>query len=43
MGASLKTENEEYAGKTMQISGGEGGRRGFTATSMHHFRWQVPQ
>jgi hypothetical protein len=34
MGVSLKTENEEYAGKTVQISGGEGGRRGFTGTSM---------
>jgi hypothetical protein len=43
MGASLKTENEEYARKTMQICGCEGGRRGFTVTSMHHFRWQVPR
>ncbi len=43
MGASLKTENEECAGKTMQIGGSEGGRRGFTGTSMQTFRWQVPQ
>jgi hypothetical protein len=42
MGVSLKTENEEYAGKTMQIMGSEGGRRGFTGTSMEDFRWQVP-
>jgi hypothetical protein len=34
MGVSLKTENEEHAGKTVQISGGEGGRRGSTGTSM---------
>jgi len=31
MGASLKTENEEIAGKTMQIRGSEGGRRGLPA------------
>jgi hypothetical protein len=43
IGVSLKTENEEYAGKTMQTRGSEGGRRGFTGTSMHAFRWQVPR
>jgi hypothetical protein len=42
MGASLKTENEEYAGNTMQIISSEGGRRGFTGTSMQDFHWQVP-
>jgi hypothetical protein len=34
MGVSLKKENEEHAGKTVQISDGEGGRRGSTGTSM---------
>jgi hypothetical protein len=34
MGVSLKTENEEHAGKTMQINDGEGGRRRFTGSSM---------
>jgi len=43
MGISLKTENEEYAGKTMQIRGSEGGRRGFTGTCLQGFRWQVPR
>jgi hypothetical protein len=43
MGVSLKTENEEYPGKTMPIRCGEGGRRGFTGTSMEKFRWQVPR
>jgi hypothetical protein len=38
MGVSLKTENEEHAGKTMQIIGGEGGRRGFTGSSRESFR-----
>jgi len=54
-GVSLKTENEECAGKTSQIRGSEGGRRGlpasggaegdqgFTGTSIHTFRWQVPR
>jgi hypothetical protein len=53
MGVSLKTENEEYAGKTMQIRGSEGGRRGlpafggargdqgFTGTCLQEFRWRV--
>jgi hypothetical protein len=31
MGVPLKTENEEYAGKAMQIRGSEGGRRGLPA------------
>jgi hypothetical protein len=31
MGVSLKTEDEEYAGKTMQIRGSEGGRQGLPA------------
>jgi hypothetical protein len=43
MGVSLKTENEECTGKTTQIKGSEGGQRGVTGTSMHSFRWQVPQ
>jgi hypothetical protein len=32
MGISLKTENEEIAGKTMQMRGSEGGRRGLPAS-----------
>ncbi len=32
MGVPLKTENEEWAGKTPQIRGSEGGRRGVTGT-----------
>jgi hypothetical protein len=36
MGVPLKTENEEYAGKTIQIRGSEGGRRGFTGSSRRH-------
>jgi hypothetical protein len=43
MGVPLKTENEEYAGKAMQIRGSEGGRRGFTGTFMKSLRWQLPQ
>jgi hypothetical protein len=43
MGVPLKTENEEYARKTMQIRSSEGGRRGFTGTSMEGFRWQIPR
>jgi hypothetical protein len=27
----------------MQIMGSEGGRRGFTGTSIEGFRWQVPR
>jgi hypothetical protein len=37
MGISLKTENEEYAGKTLKIRGSEGGRRGFTGTPIQGF------
>ena len=43
MKVSLKTENEEYLGKTVQIRGSEGGRRSFTGTSMQSFRWHVPR
>jgi hypothetical protein len=43
MGVSPKTENEEYAGKTMQIRGSEGGRRGFTGTCLQDCRWRVPR
>jgi hypothetical protein len=43
MGVSLKTENEEYLGKAVQIRGSEGGRRSFTGTSMQSFRWHVPR
>jgi hypothetical protein len=43
MGVSLKTENEECAGKTVQIRGSEGGRRGLTGTCPEGFRWQVPR
>jgi hypothetical protein len=32
MGVPLKTENEESAGKTLQIRGSEGGRRSVTGT-----------
>jgi hypothetical protein len=32
MGVPLKTENEEWAGKTLQTRGSEGGRRGVTGT-----------
>jgi len=42
MGVSLKTENEESSGKTRQIRGSEGGRRGFTGTSMHGLQWRFP-
>jgi len=43
MGVPLKTENEEYAGKTIQTRGSEGGRRGFTGTCQRRFRWRVPR
>jgi hypothetical protein len=43
MGVSLKTENEGRSGNTAQTRGSEGGRRGFTGTSMQSFRWQVSQ
>ena len=42
-GVSPKTENEEYAGKTLQIRGSEGGRRGFTGTCLQDVRWRVPR
>jgi hypothetical protein len=42
MEVPLKIENEEYAGKTRQIRGSEGGRRGFTGASMQKFTWQIP-
>jgi hypothetical protein len=32
MGVPLKTENEECAGKTLQLRGSEGGRRGLFGT-----------
>jgi len=32
MGVPLKTENEEWAGKTLQIRGSDGGRRDVTGT-----------
>ena len=43
MGVYLKTENEEYPGKTKQIRGSEGGRRGFTGTCLQRFGCRVPQ
>ncbi|HYQ61328.1 MAG TPA: hypothetical protein VEP29_09755 [Desulfatiglandales bacterium] len=43
MGVPLKTENEECAGKTLQIRGSEGGRRGFTGTCQLVRPWQVPR
>jgi hypothetical protein len=43
MGVPLKTENEGYAGKTMQIRGSEGGRRDFTGSPMEAFWWQIPR
>jgi hypothetical protein len=42
MGVPFKTENEEWSGNISKIRGSEGGRRGFTGTSMQRFRWQVP-
>jgi hypothetical protein len=43
MGVSLKTENEEHAGKTSQIRSNEGGRRGFTGTCQQGLTWRVPR
>ncbi len=43
MGVPLKTENEECAGKALQIRGSEGGRRGFTGTCQLDTTWRVPQ
>ena len=41
MGVSLKTENEERSGNTLQTRGSEGGRRGFTGTCPDGFFRQV--
>jgi hypothetical protein len=43
MEVSLKTENEECAGMTLQIRGSEGGRRGFTDTCQLGITWRVPR
>jgi len=43
MGVSLETENEERAGKTPQIRGSEGGRRGLPGTCLQDCRWRVPR
>jgi len=41
MGVSLKTENEERAGKTPQRRGSKGGRRGLLGTCPPGIRWRV--
>ena len=43
MGVPLKTENEECAGKTLQMSGSEGGRRGVTGTCQLGVTCQIPR
>jgi hypothetical protein len=55
MGIPLKTENEECAGKTLQVRDSEGGRRGlsafggargdqgFTGTCQVGITWRVPR
>jgi hypothetical protein len=43
MGVPLKTENEECAGKTLQVRGSEGGRRSFIGTCQLGMTWRVPQ
>jgi hypothetical protein len=43
MGVPLKTENEECAGKTLQVGGSEGGRRGVTGTCPLGMTWRVPR
>jgi len=43
MGVPLKTENEEGAGKTLQIRGSEGGRRGVPGTCPLGMTWRVPR
>jgi len=43
MGFPLKTENEERAGKTPQMSGSKGGRRGLLGTCSLGIRWRVPR
>ena len=42
MGVPPKTENEECAGKTLQIRDSEGGRRGVTDTCRRGVTWRVP-
>ena len=42
MGVSVKTENEGSSGKSVQIRGSQGGRRGFTGISMQSLHWQIP-
>ena len=41
MEVSPKTENEECAGKTLQIRGSEGGRRVYTGTCPLGITWRV--
>ena len=43
MGVSLKTENEERAGKTPQRRGSKGGRRSLLGTCPLGIRWRVPR
>ena len=43
MGVPLKTENEECAGKTLQVRDSEGGRRGFIGTCQLGITWRVPR
>jgi len=43
MGVPPKTENEEYAGKTLPIRGSEGGRRDFTGICQQGITWRVPR
>jgi len=43
MGVPLKTENEECAGKTLQIRGSEGGRRSFTGTCQPGIIRRIPR
>jgi hypothetical protein len=41
MGVPLETENEECAGKTLQMRGSDGGRRDFTGTCQLGMTWRV--
>jgi hypothetical protein len=43
MGVPLKAENEECAGKTLQVRDSEGGRRGFIGTCQLGITWRVPR
>jgi hypothetical protein len=43
MGVHLKTENEEWAGKTLPIRGSEGGRRSFTGTCQLSRMRRIPR